>query len=408
MKPILESSRTMFSRRQFLVWGAVGAAGLAVLRTAVAAGDDGKARYVYVGTYTRGAPGGDSGAKSNGVYVFRVDPGKGALTLIQTVTSDNPSFVCLDPKQRHLFVVNETDDYQGQKHGAVESYRIDSATGKLTLLNRVSSRGAWPCHVNVDPTGRFLLIANYGGGNYAVAPILKDGRLAEVSGEHQNTGTGPNTARQEASHPHCVEFDRTRRYIATADLGMDKVQIFRLDTTAGKLILADEATVAPGAGPRHVAFHTNGRYLYVINELAATITVFAYNDGKVGNEIQTIGTVPGDFPPHKSTAEIMVHPSGKFLYGSNRKFEDHPLADALVAYSIDQSTGRLTLIGHTTQDIQFPRHFNIEPSGKWLYACNQKGDSIVQFAIDPQTGQLSATGEVAKVPVPVAMAVKTA
>lgn len=407
MKPILESSRLVLSRRQFLVWGAMGAASLAVLRTAVAAGDDGKARYVYVGTYTRGAPGGDSGAKSNGVYVFRMDPGNGALTLIQTVPSDNPAFLCLDPKQRNLFVVNETDDYQGQKHGAVESYRIDPATGKLTLLNRVSSLGSWPCDVEVDPTDRFLVIANYGGGNYAVAPILNDGKLSEVSDVYKNTGAGPNTSRQEAPHPHCVEFDRTGRYIATADLGIDKVQIFRLDTNAGKLILVDEASVAPGAGPRHVAFHPNGRYLYVINELAATITVFAYNDGKVGNEIQTIGTVPGDFPPHKSTAEIMVHPSGKFLYGSNRKFENHPLADAIVGYSIDQSTGRLTLVAHATKDIRFPRHFNLEPTGTWLYACNQKGDSIVQHAIDQRTGELTPTGHIAQVPIPVSMAFKT-
>jgi 6-phosphogluconolactonase len=241
-----------------------------------------------------------------------------------------------------------------------------------------------------------------------VAPIMADGKLSPLSDVYQNKGTGPHAQRQEAPHPHCVEFDRAGGYIATADLGIDKVQIFGLDTSAGKLTLVDEASVAPGAGPRHVAFHPGGRYLYVINELNATMTVFGYDGGQVGDEIQTIGTVPAGFPPKKSTAELMVHPSGKFLYGSNRKFENHPLADSIVGYSIDPSTGRLTLIEHTTRNIAFPRHFNIEPTGRWLYACNQKGDTIVQFTIDQRTGQLSETGRVTKVPVPVAMAFKRA
>lgn len=365
------------------------------------------ARYVYAGTYTKGAPGGDSGAKSNGVYVLRVNPRDGALEVVQNVPSDNPSFLCLDPKQRHLFVAVETDDYDGEKQGALEAYRIDPASGELTFLNRVGSKGAWPCHLETDPTGGFLVVANYGGANFAVASILKDGQLGAISDVHTNTGSGPNAQRQEAPHPHCVKFDRTGRHIAAADLGIDKVQLFQLATSTGKLSLVDEAPVTQGAGPRHLAFHPNGRYLYVINELNATISVFGYSNGKIGKEIQTISTVPADFPAHKSTAEIMVHPSGKFLYGSNRKFEDHPLADSIVGYSIDPSTGRLTLIEHTTRDIRFPRHFNIEPSGNWLYACNQKGDSIVQFSIDPQTGQLNATGHAAHVPVPVSMAFKT-
>lgn len=394
------------NRRHFVL-GSIGVVASYAFPGLVNAVSNTAARYAYVGTYTKGAPGGDSGAKSNGVYVLRVNPADGTLAPIQSVPSDNPSFLCMDPKQRHLFVAVETDDYDGKKQGAIEAYRINPATGKLTFLNRVGSGGAWPCHLATDPTGRFLVVANYGGANFVVAPILEDGQLGALSDVHMNTGSGPNAQRQEAPHPHCVQFDRTGRHIATADLGIDKVQIFRLDTSAGRLSLVNEASVAQGAGPRHITFHPNGRYLYVINELNATITVFAYSNGKIGKEIQTIGTVPTDFPPHKSTAEIMVHPSGKFLYGSNRKFEDHPLADAIVGYSIDPSTGRLTLIEHTTRNIQFPRHFNIEPSGNWLYVCNQKGDSIVQFAIDPQTGQLNATGHVAQVPVPVSMVFKT-
>jgi 6-phosphogluconolactonase (cycloisomerase 2 family) len=400
------SANSSEGRRQFIKAG-VGFATAAAFPSLAFAGRGTPARFAYVGTYTRGAPGGDSGAKSNGVYVLSVNAADGSLAVIQDIPSDNPSFLCLDPRQRHLYVAVETDDFEGDKQGAIESYRIDQANGKLTFLNRVGSKGAWPCDLECDPSGRFLVAANYGGANFVVAPILENGQLGALSGVYANTGTGPNKQRQEAPHPHCVEFDRTGNYLATADLGIDKVQIFRLDSGAGKLVLVSDASVAPGAGPRHAAFHPNGRYLYVINELNATITAFRYANGRIGKEIQTIGTVPADFPAAKSTAEIMIHPSGKFLYGSNRKFANHPVADAIVGYSVDATTGKLTLIEHTTHKIQFPRHFNIEPGGSWLYACNQKGDSIVQFAIDPRTGRLGATGHVAQVPVPVSMAFKT-
>ena len=408
-------ARMVTSRRRFMTSTALGAASLAAtaaLPAAVGAGGgEREARFAYVGTYTRGAPGGTSGrANSVGIYVFRVSPGTGELSLIQSVPSANPSFVTLDPKERFLYAINEIDDYEGQKTGSVEAYAINAATGRLTFLNRVSSGGPIPAHLAVDPTGRYLVVGNYIGSNYVVLPLQTDGRLSPVSDSFMNTGSGPNKERQEAPHPHATTFDPAGRFIATADLGIDKVQIFRLDTGAGKLVLVDEAAVASGAGPRHVAFHPSGRILYVINELTATITAFAYNaaNGNVGDEIQTIGTVPPDFPPHKSTAEIMVDPSGRFLYGSNRKFEEHPLADAIVGYSIDQATGRLTLIGHTTEGIAFPRHFNIDPTGTWLYAANQKGDTIVQFRIDQVTGQLSATGRVAEAPTPVSIAFKTA
>ena len=398
-----------FNRRRFLLTSAAATAGLAapgVFGNAWAAAGM-KARFAYVGTYTRGAPGGDSGAKSVGIYVMRVDPTTGALTTIQSVRSDNPSFVCLHPTQRYLYAVVETDDFEGKKQGGLESYRIDADSGKLTLLNRTGSGGHWPCDLEVDPSGRFLIAANYGGGNFVVAPIADDGSLDPLSDVHNNSGAGPNAERQESPHAHCVEFDPVGRFVATADLGIDKVQLFKLDTKGGNLSMVSEASVAPGAGPRHVTFHPNGRYLYVINELNATITAFSYANGRVGKEIQTIGTVSADFPPHKSTAEIMVHPSGRFLYGSNRKFENHPQADAIVGYSIDPSTGRLKLIEHITRNIAFPRHFNIDPTGAWLYANNQKGDSIVQFAIDPKSGRLNGTGQISKVPVPVSMVFKT-
>jgi 6-phosphogluconolactonase (cycloisomerase 2 family) len=321
------------------------------------------------------------------------------------VPSANPSFLALHPTQQYLYVINEIADYEGQEAGSMEAYAIDDETGQLTLLNR-QPVGSIPAHLAVDPTGSYVVVGNYVGASYQVLPINADGSLEPVSGEVQQTGSGPNAERQEAPHPHAVVFDPAGNYIATADLGIDKVETFQL--ADGGLTKVSEAMVAPGSGPRHLAFHPNGQVLYVINELTATITAFEYDaeSGQLGAEIQTIGTVDDDFPAHKSTAEIMVHPSGKFLYGSNRKFEEHPQADAIVAYSIDEATGELTLIGHTTENIQFPRGFNIDPTGTWLYALNQKGDTIVQLAIDPETGELSPTGVVTEAPVPVSIVFK--
>jgi 6-phosphogluconolactonase len=369
----------------------------------------GEARFAYVGAYTRGAPGGWSdAAEANhpvGVSVFAVTPGTGELTLIETVPSDNPSFVAIHPSQNYLYVINEIADYEGNNAGSMEAYAIDNETGQLTLLNR-QPVGSIPAHLVVDPTGSYVVVGNYVGGSFQVLPVNEDGSLGPVSSEIQQSGSGPNAERQEAPHPHAVMFDPSGQYIATADLGTDQVQIFQLQD--GQLVQVSETTVAPGSGPRHVAFHPNGTVLYVINELTATITALAFDPttGQLGDEIQTIGTVPDDFPPHKSTAEIMVHPSGKFLYGSNRKFEDHPLADAIVAFRINEATGELTLIGHTTENIQFPRGFAIDPTGTWLYAMNQKGDTIIQLAINQETGELSPTGLITDAPVPVSMAFK--
>jgi 6-phosphogluconolactonase len=374
-----------------------------------AAASAGEARFAYVGSYTTGAPGGWSDAAEashpEGFAVFAVEPGTGNFTHIQTVTSANPSFLAIHPSQQYLYVINEIADYEGAEAGSVEAYAIDDATGEVTLLNRQAT-GSIPAHLAVDPTGQYLVIGNYVGGTYQVFPINADGSLEPASGEVQQSGSGPNTGRQEAPHPHAVVFDPAGNFIATADLGTDQVQTWRLED--GGLTPVSEAMMAPGSGPRHVSFHPSGQYLYVINELTATITALAYDatTGELGEEIQTIGTVPDDFPAHKSTAEIMVHPSGKFLYGSNRKFEDHPLADAIVGFSIDEATGELTLIGHTTENIQFPRGFNFDPTGTWLYAMNQKGDSIVQLEINQESGELTPTGVIIAAPVPVSLVFK--
>jgi 6-phosphogluconolactonase len=364
------------------------------------------ANYAYIGTYTRDAPGGAGDAQSEGIYVAQVDQETGALELLQTVPSDNPSFLALSPDQQFLFAINEVADFEGKEVGSVEAYRIDEGSGEIALINRQALPGSIPAHLAVDPSGQHLVVALYMGGSYVVLPIGADGSLGAPTDEVTQQGSGPNEQRQEAPHPHATTFDPAGRYIATADLGIDQVEIFELQ--AGKLAKVSEVAMAPGAGPRHVAFHPDGTMLYVINELNATIAALPYDaaSGKLGEPIATVTTVPDDFPEAKSTAEIMVHPSGKFLYGSNRRFSGHPDADSIAVFRLDEQ-GVPERVQLVTEDIAFPRAFQLDPTGTWLYALNQKGDSIVQFAIDQQTGELAPTGNIAEIPTPVSLVFTT-
>jgi 6-phosphogluconolactonase len=399
-KPV-KSALAEIRRRRVLAVGALGLAGLVFPAAAGRAADTPGSIFVYVGSYTKDPPGGGSN-NPVGLAVFRFDPATGTLSPVQQVQSSNPSFVALDPSRRFLYVINEIDDYEGQKSGSVEAYAIDPGTGMIKLLNRQSLHSPIPAHLAVDPTGHHLVVANYIGGDFVLLPIETDGRLGPVSGEVKDTGSGPNEKRQEAPHPHSVVFDPGGRFIAAADLGIDKLQVFRL--TDGSLARVSEAPVAPGAGPRHIVFDLGGKRLYVVNELNATVTAFSYDPatGQIGKELQTVSTEPAGYSGPHSTAEIAVHPSGKFLYASNRGH------NSIVGYRIDPSTGLLSVLGFAAQGVNFPRNFAIDPSGKWLYVANQKGDTIVQFAIDPQTGELSPTGQVMPSITPVALVFRTA
>jgi 6-phosphogluconolactonase len=384
-------------RRKVLAAGFAGAILLALPNAELWAADAGKPTYVYVGSYTKkDSPDGGSN-KSIGISVFRFDPQTGALTPVEQVPSANPSFFALDPSKRFLYVINEIDDYEAKKSGSIEAYAIDPNAGTLKLLNRQPLNSPIPAHLAVDPTGRQVVVANYNGGDFVVLPIETDGRLDPVSGVLKDTGTGPIRGRQEAPHPHSIVFDPHGRFIAAADLGIDKVQIFRL--ADGGLERVSEASVAPGAGPRHLAFSHDGKTLYVIDELDATITVFAYDPatGKIGRSLQTVSIEPAGHSGPQAAAEIVVHPSGKFLYGSNRG------PQSIVGYRIDPATGRLSLIGFTSHGVACPRNFVIDPGGKWLYVANQTSDNIVQFEINPETGELKPTGLVTPLITPIVM-----
>lgn len=349
---------------------------------------------VYFGTYTR--------RESKGIYVYEMDLKTGTLTPLGTnalaAESVNPSFLTIHPDGRRLYAVNEIGNYEGKKAGAVSAFSIDPETGKLKLINQQSSKGGGPCHLVVDGSGNNVLVANYGGGSVACLPIDGQGGLKEASSFVQHEGSSVNPRRQQGPHAHSINVSPDNRFAAVGDLGLDQVLIYQLDAVSGELTANAPAfaKVSPGAGPRHFAFHPSGRFAYVINELHCTVTAFAF-DAKQGvlTERQTISTL--DVPLQKgfSTAEVQVHPSGRFLYGSNRGH------DSVVVFAIDQNSGRLTRLQVPSTGGTTPRNFGIDPTGTYLLAANQNSDNVVVFRIDPATGSLSATGVEIEVPTPV-------
>ena len=346
---------------------------------------------VYIGTYT--------GGKSEGIYVYRMDPASGALEFSSMATGvDNPSYLDFDPQRRYLYAVNEAEEFSGKPGGAVSAFSIDPATGKLTYLNQQPSHGGLPCHLSVDQTRKYLLVANYLGGSLCVLPILADGQLGEATDFVQHEGSSVDPGRQGGPHAHSITLDPANRYAFAADLGLDKIMIYQLDLTQGKLRPNDEpwAQVHAGAGPRHFAFHPSLRYAYIINELDSTMSAFHYDDTNgTLREIQSLSTLPDDFEGTNYPADVHVSPSGKFLYGSNRGH------DSIVIYSIDEDTGRLTYVGCEPTQGKNPRNFAIDPTGTLLLAANQDTDNVVTFRIDQETGRLMGTGNVAEVPTPV-------
>jgi len=348
-------------------------------------------RMIYVGGYTRP----DYRGKAEGIYVYKVDTESGLPIWSQTVAgSDNPSFLAMHPTRPLLYCVNETRD------GGVSAFAVEAETGHLTLLNRQPSLGDDPCHLCVDPTGKFVIVANYTSGNITVLPIETDGSLGPSVEMVQHHGSGPNV-RQTGPRMHMVSFSPDHQYLIAADLGIDQVLVYRLDSTSGKLTLHEgdgvhPAQLTPGAGPRHFAFHPNGQILYVINELASTIVTCGYDAVTTTlTPKQTVSTLPPGYTDTNSTAELMIAPSGKFVYGSNRG------ADSIAVFAVDATTSELTAVDFVSTQGKNPRSFAIDPEGAMLYAANQNSDTLVLFQIDHTMGSLTPTEHVVAVPTPV-------
>ncbi|CAG0927033.1 6-phosphogluconolactonase [Thermoflexales bacterium] len=349
---------------------------------------------VYVGAYTQDL--GWVNGKAKGIALYQLDPATGRMTQLSETTSDNPSFLALHPSGKFLFATNESIQWGLSPDNAISAFAI-AADGALSLLNRQPSLGGAPCFVSVEPTGKFAVTANYVGGNFVMYPIGTDGQLGEASDNSQHGASEPAQDQQPIPHAHSMNLAPGGKYALGCDLGLDQVFIYELDLNRGKLLPNSEAVVVRGSGPRHLAFHPNQKAVYVINELGGTITVFTWNNdaGRL-REIQTISTVPADYTGPLACADVHVHPSGKFVYGSNRGH------DSIVIYGVEQATGRLILLGHEPTRGQTPRNFALPPAGDLLLVANQDSSDVVVFRVDASTGELThlATNDI---PTPVCL-----
>ncbi len=351
---------------------------------------------VYVGTYA------DAGSES--IFLYRLNPETGELTRVNGYKGGaNPSFLTLNEQRTHLFAVNETGDYEGQQSGAVSAFSINQQTGDLTKLNQVASKGGAPCYISLGDGGKTVMVANYMGGNVAAFRVQENGTLSEATDVAQHKGTGPNKNRQEAPHAHYMAPSPDNQYAFGVDLGVDKIYGYRLDAEKGTLKPAEPAVAfatKPGAGPRQLAFHPNGRYAFVINELNSTMTALAYNsDNGTFTEIQTLPTIPADFKENNQPAAVRVSPDGKFLYGSNRGH------NSIVVYSIDESTGKIAYVENVDCGGDWPRDITIDLTGNILLVANERANNITSLKIDKTTGKLTDTGHKAELPKPVCVKV---
>lgn len=364
--------------------------------------------FMYVGTFPKMRRS-DPADAAFGIYVLRLDPASGELEPVSMTSTPRPGWVAPHPDRPFLYAVNEVHEFEGHPGGGVSAFMIDQATGQLDPLNTQPTGAGLPCHCVVDRTGRFLLVSTYLDGKVQLFPIEGDGRLGAVCDVHQQTGSSIEPRRQAGAHAHSINVDPANRFVLVADLGADRIVVYELDLDHGRLIPRPErdAQVTPGSGPRHMAFHPNASFVYLINEMAATVTAFAYEAATgTPREIQTVSTLPDGFTGYRSTAEIAVHPSGRFLYGTNRSYgssSEPPERgeDSIVWFKIDR--GRLSSPGRAFTGGETPRSFVIEPGGTRLYVANQRSNNLLTFRIDPETGALSPTGRVTSTPIPVCL-----
>ncbi len=363
----------------------------------------------YVGTYS--SPQGPEGSKGRdkGIYLFQMDPATGTLTQRDLFPNDsNPSCLALGRNATHLYSANEISNYQGTTSGSVSAYSVNRSSGQLKLLNTVSSEGAGPAHLSVHPAGKHVLVANYFGGTVAVLPILADGSLgASTDVQHHQGTVGPTQpasappgsfaiSGHDRPHAHMIQADPSGKFVLATDLGLDRVFLYKFDAQNGKLIANAPPTVSvpPGDGPRHFAFHPNGRWLYLLQEEASTMMVFDY-DAATGHlsPKQTLSTLPHGFAGTDFSSEVIVSADGRFVYAANR------LHDSIAFFSVGPS-GTLTLAGEEWTRGDYPRSFDIDPTGNFLFSCNQRGDAITTFRVNRQTGTLNFTGQYTPVGTP--------
>lgn len=346
----------------------------------------------YIGTYTRG--------ESQGIYQGRLDTENGTISLTnQPVSCDNPSFLALSPDQSTLYAVNEISHFKGTGSGAVTAFTIAPRSHGLTRLNQGSSYGAHPCHITIDASGQYALVANYNGSNAVVLSISDSGKVGGVANKVTHEGFGPNPRRQQGPHPHSVTFSPDGNFVMVADLGIDQVRIYRWDSETGRLARPEERMAfftRPGAGPRHFVFHPDQEFAYVINELQSTMTALKYDADKgILTDIQTVSTLPKGFQGRNTAADIHISNEGRFLYGSNRGH------NSIAVFRIDESNGKLTSVQHPKTRGKVPRNFSLDPSGKYLLVANQGSDSVTLFHIDRDSGRLTPLGKPLYVPDPV-------
>jgi 6-phosphogluconolactonase len=353
-------------------------------------------QFVYVGTYTNSK---NARVESKGIYLFGLDSKTGKLEPLGVAAEvKSPSFLAISPDKKFVYSVSEL---AGASGGAISAFSVDAATGKLTQLNQQPTVGGGPCHVSVDPTGKAVMAANYGGGSVISYPVKADGSLGEKGSFIQHTGaSNANPKRQKDPHAHSINVDQAGKFAFAADLGCDKVFIYKLDAAAGTLTPNEPAfaEVPPAGGPRHFAFHPSGKFAYVCNEMTCTVTAFSYDADKGAlTALETLSTLPAGVAvdPKFSTAETAVHPSGKFVYVSNRGH------DTIAIFKVDPATGKLTYVENAPAGVNIPRNFGIDPTGKWLISAGQNSSTITVFGINPETGKLKPTGQTFDVGAPV-------
>ena len=382
------------SRRDFLAASVVGLVGLAGGSESLTQHEESQldGELLYIGTYTEGG-------RPEGIYLIRMDRRSGKLRRVGSVNAGaNPSFLAIHPNGRTLYAVNEVEKHNGKATGAVSAFAIAKDTGALTRRNEQPSEGGAPCFVSVERSGRVVLIANYVGGGVALLPIRSDGALAPATHVVQHTGSGPNSARQGAPHAHCIVADPSNRFVLAADLGADRVFVYRLDLDGKSLrhVEGGDAVMRPGAGPRHIAFHPTLPLVFVANELDSTVATLRF-DAERGalSPLDTRSTVPAGWTGTNYPADIHVAPSGRTLYVSNRGH------NSLAVFSVAASTGALALDQVVSTDGDWPRNFSLDPTGRWLLVANQRSDSVVVFGRDEESGRLTPTRQRIALPSPV-------